>query len=71
MDVKPTGDDITTMMGIILGATIETFMFVFINFKNIASSAFEEIKLFEYEQDKTMFNSLQEGVIVIDSPSPD
>ena len=43
------------------------FVFVFVNNKNMASVALQEVKMFEYDQYKTMFNSLQEGIIVIDT----
>ena len=68
-EAKLKGDDYSAMIAIIIGAAIQVFVFIFVNTKNMASTALEEIKLFEFEQYKTMFNSLQEGIIVIDTPA--
>ena len=66
--VKPQGDDMSATLAVIVLSVVNGLVYVFINNRNVASSVFEHFKIFEYQQYKTMFNSLQEGIIVIDTP---
>ena len=40
-DAQPKGDDISSMIAILVASTLQVFVFVFVNSKNMASSAFE------------------------------
>ena len=68
---KPGGakDDIPTYFGITLGVFIPTLIFSFVEQNNVLANVTKNIREFEYEQYKEMFNSLQEGIIVINSPN--
>jgi len=50
-----------------LGGNYYIVTFAFINQKNITASIKEEVDDFEFKNYRTMFNSLQEGVFVIDT----
>ena len=61
--------EIMWYIAMIIGAFVNTVIHAIISKQNSAATVKQGVTIFEFEQYKDMFNSLQEGVIVLDQPT--
>ena len=65
------GQDIIALITVIVPELIGATLFFHINKENVIASIVENVQIYENDKYKQMFDSLQEGVLVINTPLKD